>query len=57
MRTPLDTTAMLAVALVLFDQHEWAEEWFLTKRTSDVLLPGLRALVHRVDLQCGFDES
>ncbi|SOD71757.1 hypothetical protein SAMN05892883_1232 [Jatrophihabitans sp. GAS493] len=56
-RTLLPASSTLAFILILFDQHEWAQEWFTgTAMRTALADPQIVATVHRVELQCGFDE-
>jgi hypothetical protein len=57
LRTPLESTTKLGFIEFLFDQHEWAQEWFARPEVLAMFRNPVFAGVtgHRVDLQCGFD--
>jgi hypothetical protein len=57
LRAPLDSTSKLAFIEFLFDQHEWAQEWFASPEVLAVLRnPAFDGVIgHRVELRAGFD--
>jgi hypothetical protein len=58
LRRPLPSTDKLAFVEFLFDQHEWAEEWFGGGAFRDLLTDPRFATVigHHIDLRAGFDD-
>jgi hypothetical protein len=57
LRRPLESTTKLAFIEFLFDQHEWAQEWFARPDVLALLRnPAFDGVTgHRVELRCGLD--